>query len=71
MQEATITRWAAAVGDRVVEGEPLVEVETDKVTDSVMAPSTGVLAEIVAQPGEVLGVGQLLGTITEDDGVKA
>ena len=55
--EATIGRWYKKPGDAVKADEPLLELETDKVTLEVNAPAAGVLAEIVAKDGETVGVG--------------
>ncbi len=63
--EATIGKWFKKVGDAVAVDEPLVELETDKVTIEVPAPSAGTLGEIVAGDGETVAVGALLGQITE------
>ena len=63
--EATIGRWFKKPGDAVAVDEPLVELETDKVTIEVPAPSAGVLGEISAKDGETVAVGALLGQITE------
>jgi 2-oxoglutarate dehydrogenase E2 component (dihydrolipoamide succinyltransferase) len=54
---ATIARWLKKVGETVAADEPLVELETDKVTVEVPAPSAGVLAEIVAAEGAEVEVG--------------
>jgi 2-oxoglutarate dehydrogenase E2 component (dihydrolipoamide succinyltransferase) len=67
--EATIGRWFKKAGDAVAVDEPLVELETDKVTIEVPAPSAGTLGEIVAKDGETVAVGALLGQIR--DGVAA
>ena len=63
--EATIGKWFKKAGDPVAVDEPLVELETDKVTIEVPAPSAGTLGEIVAKDGETVAVGALLGQITE------
>jgi 2-oxoglutarate dehydrogenase E2 component (dihydrolipoamide succinyltransferase) len=63
--EATIGRWFKKAGDSVAVDEPLVELETDKVTIEVPAPSAGTLSEIVAADGTTVAVGALLGQITE------
>jgi 2-oxoglutarate dehydrogenase E2 component (dihydrolipoamide succinyltransferase) len=63
--EATIGRWFKKAGDAVAVDEPLVELETDKVTIEVPAPSAGILGEITAKDGETVAVGALLGQITE------
>src|SRR5947208_15220780 len=61
--EATIGRWFKKAGEAVAVDEPLVELETDKVTIEVPAPSAGVLGEIAAKDGETVAVGALLGQI--------
>src|SRR5205085_3689029 len=66
--EATIGRWFKKAGDAVAVDEPLVELETDKVTIEVPAPSAGTLGEIVAKDGETVAVGALLGQINEGAG---
>lgn len=67
--EATIGRWFKKAGDSVSVDEPLVELETDKVTIEVPAPSAGTLSEIVAADGTTVAVGALLGQITDGAGV--
>src|SRR5512139_752129 len=63
--EATIAKWFRQAGDAVKVDEPLVELETDKVTVEVPAPASGKLASIDAQPGTTVNVGALLGMIEE------
>ena len=63
--EGTITRWFKKVGDSVKADEPLVELETDKVTVEVPAPASGKLAAIEAAAGSTVNVGALLGMIEE------
>src|ERR1700738_4997910 len=63
--EATIGRWFKKAGEAVAVDEPLVELETDKVTIEVPAPSAGTLSEIVAKDGETVAVGALLGQIKD------
>jgi 2-oxoglutarate dehydrogenase E2 component (dihydrolipoamide succinyltransferase) len=63
--EATIGRWFKKAGDAVAVDEPLVELETDKVTIEVPAPSAGTLGEIVAKDGQTVAVGALLGQIND------
>jgi 2-oxoglutarate dehydrogenase E2 component (dihydrolipoamide succinyltransferase) len=63
--EATIGRWFKKAGDPVAVDEPLVELETDKVTIEVPAPSAGTLGEIIARDGETVAVGALLGQIND------
>jgi 2-oxoglutarate dehydrogenase E2 component (dihydrolipoamide succinyltransferase) len=63
--EATIAKWFKKPGEAVKADEPLVELETDKVTVEVPAPAGGVLEAIVAKDGDTVGVGALLGTLAE------
>src|SRR5579862_3536976 len=69
--EATIGRWFKKAGDAVAVDEPLVELETDKVTIEVPAPSAGTLGEITAKDGETVAVGALLGQINDGAGAAA
>jgi 2-oxoglutarate dehydrogenase E2 component (dihydrolipoamide succinyltransferase) len=66
--EATVGQWFKQAGDAVSADEPLVELETDKVTVEVPAPASGVLSEISVKPGETVAVGALLGAIADGDG---
>lgn len=63
--EATVLKWLKAVGDTVTVDEPLVELETDKVTVEVNAPSSGVLESIAAQEETDVEIGSVLGVIAE------
>jgi multifunctional 2-oxoglutarate metabolism enzyme len=63
VSEGIVSRWLKAVGDSVEEGEPVVEVTTDKVDVEVPAPATGQLTEIVAAEGETVAVGATLALI--------
>jgi 2-oxoglutarate dehydrogenase E2 component (dihydrolipoamide succinyltransferase) len=67
--EATIGKWFKQPGDAIAVDEPLVELETDKVTIEVPAPAAGVLAAIAAKDGETVAVGAVLGQIK--DGASA
>ena len=66
--EATVGHWLKQAGDAVSADEPLVELETDKVTVEVPAPVSGVLAEIIVKEGDTVAVGALLGAIVAGDG---
>ncbi len=66
--EATIGKWFKRPGDPVAVDEPLVELETDKVTIEVPSPTSGTLSEIAAKDGETVAVGALLGQIKEGAG---
>jgi 2-oxoglutarate dehydrogenase E2 component (dihydrolipoamide succinyltransferase) len=65
VSEATVARWFKNEGDAVSRDEPLLELETDKVTVEVPAPADGALASISAKPGAVVQVGAVLGAINE------
>ncbi len=66
MTEGTVMNWRKAVGERVSEGEDLVEVETDKILSTLPAPVSGTLREILVQAGETVSVGTRLATISAD-----
>ena len=66
--EGTIARWFKQVGDVVAVDEPLVEVETDKVTVEIPAPAAGTLSEIAADEGVDVEVGAVIGAIAEGEG---
>jgi 2-oxoglutarate dehydrogenase E2 component (dihydrolipoamide succinyltransferase) len=66
--EATVGKWFKQPGDAVAVDEPLVELETDKVTLEVPAPAAGVLSDIAAKNGDTVAVGALLGQIKEGAG---
>ncbi|HUI97646.1 MAG TPA: 2-oxoglutarate dehydrogenase complex dihydrolipoyllysine-residue succinyltransferase [Xanthobacteraceae bacterium] len=69
--EATIGKWFKKPGDPVAVDEPLVELETDKVTIEVPAPAAGVLSDIAAKDGDTVAVGALLGQIKDGAGAAA
>ncbi len=68
---ATVARWLKKAGDAVAADEPLVELETDKVTVEVNAPAAGTLGAFAADEGAEVEVGALLGTIEEGSGAAA
>lgn len=61
--EATIGKWFKSAGEAVAADEPVVELETDKVSVEVPAPAAGVIASIAANEGDTVEVGALLGAI--------
>ncbi|NEJ70162.1 2-oxoglutarate dehydrogenase complex dihydrolipoyllysine-residue succinyltransferase [Rhizobium phaseoli] len=65
VSEATVGTWFKKVGDAIKADEPILELETDKVTIEVPAPTSGTLSEIVVAAGETVGLGALLGQIAE------
>ena len=71
LSEATVATWLKAVGDSVNADEPILELETDKVTIEVNAPAAGILTEIAAEEGAEVVVGALLGVIGEGTGDHA
>jgi 2-oxoglutarate dehydrogenase E2 component (dihydrolipoamide succinyltransferase) len=66
--EATVGRWQKGEGERLAEGEALVELETDKVNMEVAAPGSGVLERIVKREGETVGVGEVIGLVSAANG---
>jgi len=66
--EATVGKWFKKAGDAVNADEPLVELETDKVTVEVPAPTAGVLGEILVQSGSTVAVGSLLAALRDGSG---
>ncbi|MEC7258328.1 MAG: biotin/lipoyl-containing protein, partial [Pseudomonadota bacterium] len=67
MEEGTIIDWLIAEGDAVAEGDEILEIETTKITNVLEATNTGQLARIVAQTGEVMPVGAIIGVLTEGE----
>jgi 2-oxoglutarate dehydrogenase E2 component (dihydrolipoamide succinyltransferase) len=61
--EATVSKWLKQVGDSVKADEPVVELETDKVSVAVPSPETGILSEIKIQAGSTVNVGAILGSV--------
>src|SRR5882672_11501017 len=66
--EATVGKWFKQPGDAVAVDEPLVELETDKVTLEVPAPAAGVLSEVAVKQGATVAPGALLGQIKDGAG---
>ena len=64
ISEATVGKWFKKAGEPVQADEPLFELETDKVTLEVNAPSSGVLSEIAAETGQTVAIGALLGQLS-------
>jgi len=67
--EATVSKWLRKIGEPFEIDEPLVEIETDKITVEVPAPSAGVLSEIKVKEGKDVSIGGVLGIISESDGI--
>ena len=64
--EGTVNTWHRSAGDRVAEGEPLLEIGTDKVETDIPAPASGTLAEIRVAEGETVPVSTVLAVIDPD-----
>lgn len=71
MQEGTITGWHKSVGEQVERGEELVDIETDKIVNTVESPASGTLRRIVADQGEVRSVGDLIGVFAAPEASDA
>jgi pyruvate dehydrogenase E2 component (dihydrolipoamide acetyltransferase) len=65
MQQATLTRWLVAEGEQVEGGQPIAEIETDKVDVALEAPVAGRLAKRCATEGDIVKVGGLVAVIDE------
>ena len=69
--EGTVTRWLKRQGEHVTRGEPLVEIETDKVNSELEAPIDGILTEILAAEGQTVPVGQVIARIGTEGGADS
>lgn len=63
LEDGLVSRWLKRPGERVSAGEPLVEIETDKVNSEIEAPCDGVLTEVLAEEGTTVPVGQVIARI--------
>jgi pyruvate dehydrogenase E2 component (dihydrolipoamide acetyltransferase) len=61
--DCQVSKWLAAIGERVAQGQLLIEVDTDKTVTEIEAPEAGVLVEVRFPAGAVVGVGETLGVI--------
>ena len=68
LEEGTVLRWLKAEGATIQKGDPLVEIETAKTTQEVVAPTSGVLARILVAEGETVPVNTELAVIEENGG---
>ena len=66
LEEGLVSRWLKRPGDRVSRGEPLVEVETDKVNSEIESPFDGVLVEVLVEEGTTVPVGEVIARIDGD-----
>lgn len=65
LEEGTVVRWLKSVGDRVQQGEPIVEIETAKTTQEVEAPASGILTHILVREEQSAPVNSEIGVIDE------
>ncbi len=68
MEDGTVVAWHVSEGERVVEGQVIAEVETEKVENELEAPCAGVVAQILVQEDETVDVGTVLAVIDPADG---
>ncbi len=66
MEEGTVSEWRKQAGDAVAEDEIIAEVETDKITNELPAPASGIVAKILVAAGETVEVGTVLALIAAD-----
>src|ERR1700733_9509414 len=66
-----VLRWLKSIGETVAENEPLIEIETDKVTVEVASPGAGILREIIKGEQEEIAPGEVLGRIEATSGAGA
>lgn len=71
VSEVTIATWFKAVGDTVAKDEAIVELETDKASQELVAPEDGVLEEIIVAEGDIAKVGELIARLGSGSGAKA
>ena len=70
-ESGKVLHWLKSPGDTVTKGEPLVEIETDKVTTEIEAPASGVLGDVTARDGDVVPVGQAIALIFAPDEARS
>jgi len=68
MEEAVLVRWLVSIGDQVMEGESVAEIETDKVTVEITSPANGFMAEMLAEPDDTLDVGGVIARVETQQG---
>jgi pyruvate/2-oxoglutarate dehydrogenase complex dihydrolipoamide acyltransferase (E2) component len=71
MEEGTLSEWRKQAGDVVVEDEIIADVETDKITNELPAPASGIVAKILVAAGETVEVGTVLAVIAADEAEAA
>lgn len=71
MEEGTVSEWRKQEGDVVAEDEIIADVETDKITNELPAPASGIIAKILVAAGETVEVGTMLAVIAADEAEAA
>ena len=71
MKEGTVAAWLMDEGDEISPGEEVLEVETEKISSAVESPDGGILRRLVAEEGETLSVGAILGVLADADASDA
>ncbi len=71
MEEGTVAEWRKQAGDAVAEDEIIADVETDKITNELPAPASGIVAKILVAAGETVEVGTVLALIAADEAEAA
>lgn len=71
MEEGTVSEWRKQEGDAVAEDEIIADVETDKITNELPAPASGIIAKILVAAGETVEVGTVLAVIAADEAEAA
>ena len=66
IDEGTVLRWQRSVGERVAQGEPLVEMETAKAVQEIVAPVSGTLVQILVPEGQTVAINTALGIVETD-----
>ena len=66
MKEGKVAKWSVSEGDSLTKGDEVADIETDKITNAMEAPVTGILRRKVAEEGATLPVGALIGVIAEE-----
>ncbi|GIK73757.1 MAG: hypothetical protein BroJett021_27450 [Chloroflexota bacterium] len=71
MEEGMVSEWRKQEGDTVAEDEIIADVETDKITNELPAPASGIIAKILVAAGETVEVGTVLAVIAADEAEAA
>jgi pyruvate/2-oxoglutarate dehydrogenase complex dihydrolipoamide acyltransferase (E2) component len=66
MEDATLSSWLKQVGDRVEEGDPIAELETDKTNNELESPFSGTVVELLVDEGAEVVPGQVIARLSDD-----